>query len=58
MLNLFVYSCRSAQEKEKKRKSAAARWCFEVCSPYSSIENNKGVKMELSFLTVSFLQTI
>jgi hypothetical protein len=34
---LFFISADAAQEKEKKREtSAAACWCFEVCSPYST----------------------
>jgi hypothetical protein len=33
---LFI-NAKSAKEKEEKRKkSAAACWCFEVCSPYST----------------------
>jgi hypothetical protein len=36
-LYLLFICADAAQEKErKKKKSAAAHWCFKVCSPYSN----------------------
>jgi hypothetical protein len=34
-LYLLLISVNTAQEKEKREESAAAHWCFKVCSPYS-----------------------
>jgi hypothetical protein len=31
--NFLFISADAAQEKDIKIKSAAARWCFKVCSP-------------------------
>jgi hypothetical protein len=36
-LCLLFISADAAKEKEKRKESAAARWCFKVCSPYSNI---------------------
>jgi hypothetical protein len=32
-LIVLFFSANVAKEKEKERESAAARWCFKVCSP-------------------------
>jgi hypothetical protein len=34
-LYLLFISADAAKEKEKIEESAAAHWCFKVCSPYS-----------------------
>jgi hypothetical protein len=32
---MFVFAD-AAKEKEKREESTAARWCFKVCSPFST----------------------
>jgi hypothetical protein len=37
LANIFSFICADAAH-QKDKKSAAARWCFKVCSPYSARE--------------------
>jgi hypothetical protein len=40
-LYLLFISADAANGEEKEKKSAAACWCFKVCSPYSSADEAK-----------------
>jgi hypothetical protein len=48
-LYLLFISADAAQEKEKREESAAAHWCFKVCSPYSN-----RLSIQMSFRSTSF----